>query len=77
MTAHFGLIPLVLTAWDFFKNVATFSPWGSNFADFSYGTINLVTNTDLSAEIQAATTVYATERVRVLEGWASMPSARI
>jgi hypothetical protein len=67
ITAHFGVIPLQPTAWNSVTHVMSFSivpSWGN----FYFGQANAVTASDLQAEIQAATTLYATERVTTFWG---------
>jgi hypothetical protein len=67
LTPDFGVVPMTLTAWNSGTNQATFQlyePWV--FGQF--GAIDLSNTTHLSAEIQAVTTIYTTERVYTARG---------
>lgn len=66
-TAHFGVIPLTMTAWNAATGTATFRIW-TPWAFANYGTMDLTTGTGIQAEIAAATTLYAAERVAVAQG---------
>jgi hypothetical protein len=66
-TAHFGIVPATVTAWNPGTGVATFQipqKWYGN----NYAGINLVTQTDIQAELQAATKVFCTECVTTFFG---------
>ncbi len=67
-TADFGIIPLIMTNWNSATNTGTFRIWPNwGFYYFQNGT-NAVSLTNLQSEIQAVTTIYAAERVTVLNG---------
>lgn len=70
VTAHYGVIPLVLDAFDTNTNIATFRTWYPWARYFFQNKSTLLTLTDIQAEIAAVTKVYATERVTVYEGTA-------
>lgn len=66
-TARFGIIPLLLTAFNSGTGVASFTcyqPWSFHICPRQ----DAVANADLSAEIQAATTLYAADRVTTFWG---------
>ena len=68
VTAHFGVLPLTMTAWNSGTNVGTFQilpAW--LWANFGVN-IDLTMATDIQAEVAAATTIYAAERVTVISG---------
>jgi hypothetical protein len=67
ITSHFGVIPLTMTAWNSGTNVGTFQIW-IPWAFANYGINDLTSTTDMQAEVAAATTLYATERVVVAQG---------
>jgi hypothetical protein len=68
-TAHFGLVPLTLTNWNARSNTATFQIWPQwvygNWGNYNY---DMTASTDIQAEVAAATTVYATERMTIFNG---------
>ena len=67
VTAHFGVVPLTMTAWNANTNVGTFEIWPPwDFAN--YGVADLTTTTDIQTEVAAVTTIYAAERVTVAWG---------
>ena len=68
VTAHFGVIPIVMTNWNSGTNVATFQTLAAwSFSNYQ-NNVNLITATDLQAEIQAVSTLYAAERVTIANG---------
>ena len=66
-TAHMGVIPAMLTAFNSGTNTATFQIF-QNWADANYLATNIHTATDLDNEIAAVATAYATERVTIFYG---------
>lgn len=66
-TTHFGVIPLTITAWNSATSVGTFQ-LRPQWVFENYGTIDLTTGTDMQAEVAAATTLYAAERLTVASG---------
>lgn len=67
-TANFGVVPLELTAWNSGTSVATFRAhfvWSAYYFQTGF---NAKADTDLEAEIQAVTTLFATERVTAFSG---------
>ena len=66
-TAHFGVIPLTMTAWNAGTGVGTFQIW-SPWVFANYGVNDLTATTDMQAEVAAVTTLYAAERVVVAQG---------
>lgn len=67
LTPHFGLIPFYETGWNSGTNVISlqaYSPWlFTNYSGFSYWLTN-----DIYSELNAATILYASERLRVVKG---------
>jgi hypothetical protein len=66
-TAHFGIIPLTLSAYNSGTGVGTFQMlpvWCHQF----FSQFNAVTGTDLSAEVQVVPRVYCAERVTTFWG---------
>ncbi|MGC2074790.1 MAG: glycosyl hydrolase family 28-related protein, partial [Xanthobacteraceae bacterium] len=63
-TPHFGLIPLTMVSWNSGTNAAVFQYWGPWLYE-NYGRSN---NFQFQTELQAATTIYAVERVFVAQG---------
>jgi hypothetical protein len=66
-TAHFGLVPFHVANWNASTKVLSLQitpDWGYMF----FGNGNAVSQSDLQNEIQAATKIYATERVTVFQG---------
>lgn len=66
-TTHFGVIPLTMTAWNASTDVGTFQ-LRTGWVFSNYGTMDLTTTTDMQAEVAAATSLYAAERVTVAWG---------
>lgn len=67
VTAHFGVVPATLNSYNTSTHVATFNilqEWESHL----FSTTDVVANTDLQAELQAVTKVYATEQITVFRG---------
>jgi hypothetical protein len=67
-TVGFGLIPMTLSSYNSSTHVGTFAintTWGGFYFQ---GGINAAASTDLQAQIEAATTIYAAERVTVFWG---------
>lgn len=62
-TADYGVIPLILVSYS--AGGATFAIYGE-FIQSQYYSTNILTATTIQAELQAATQVYAAERLRVL-----------
>ena len=66
--ASFGVVPLVLTAFNQGTGVATFKIW-PGWTWYHYNQeVALDTGTDFNTELQACTTVYAVERCTYAEG---------
>jgi hypothetical protein len=66
-TAHYGIVPAEITAWNAGTGAATFRiiyQWQNS----NFGAINLKTATDIEAELQACTKVFCTERITVFLG---------
>ncbi|MCW2284283.1 hypothetical protein M2320_002069 [Rhodoblastus acidophilus] len=66
-TPDYGVIPVVLTAWNSITNLANFQiypTWGHAF----FGRLVATTISNISDELQAATTLYAAEMVTVIKG---------
>lgn len=67
-TVGFGVVPLRLESFNTGTNTATFSLWPYwRFAMFGI-TFNVTSNSDLVAEVQAATTLYACEWITTFSG---------
>jgi hypothetical protein len=66
-TARFGVVPLVLTNYNAGTLVATLKLAPGWVLSFSSGVLT-VAGTDIQAEIQAVTTLYAAEKVTVFSG---------
>lgn len=64
-TAHFGLIPLTMTAWNSGTSVATFKTTEDWAFYFAQG-IDALIGTDLQTDVQAVVTAYAIERSTIL-----------
>jgi hypothetical protein len=67
LTPHFGLIPFSMTAWDAGTNVISLKAldiWEKT----NYGGNSCWYNNDIFGELNAATILYASERVRVVKG---------
>jgi hypothetical protein len=69
VTRHFGVIPLTLNSWAAGTNTGTFEVTPA-WATAHFGRVDLsnAQNTDLASEIAVVTTIYAVERVIVVEG---------
>jgi hypothetical protein len=70
-TAHFGVVPLVMTNFNVGTGVASFSiltAWSDYFYPGGLWANSIVSNTDLQAEVQAVTKVYAAELCAVFIG---------
>lgn len=67
VTAHMGVIPLLMTAYNSGTHVGSFQALNS-YSYFNWSANNAVTNADLQAEIQAVATIYAAEQVTVFQG---------
>ncbi len=67
LTPNFGIVPLTMTAWNTATNTATFKTW-PNWGAYYFQFSNALGISALQADIQAATTVYAAERLRTLVG---------
>ena len=67
LTSHFGLIPFYETGWNSSTNVISlqaYSPWlYTNYGGFSYWY-----NNDIVSELNAATTLFASERLESRQG---------
>jgi Pectate lyase superfamily protein len=66
-THHFGVIPLVLTSWNSSTDAATFGFW-LPWLRANYGNSPNFPYSGIQTDIQAATTIYAAERVAVAKG---------
>jgi hypothetical protein len=67
VTSHYGVLPLTMTAWNATTGVGTFATtpiWGLYY----YPSANPAATTDIQTEIQAATTIYASEMVTIFYG---------
>ena len=67
VTAHFGVIPLTMTAWNSGTSVGTFRIW-IPWVTANYGLNDLTTTTAMQGDVAAVTTIYAAERVVVAQG---------
>jgi hypothetical protein len=69
VTKHFGIVPLTLDSWDAGTSSGTFHitpAWATaNFGDID---LSLAFNSSLARDIQAVTTIYAAERVTIVQG---------
>lgn len=71
VTKGFGVIPLLMTNWNGSTNVATFEilpNWGAYYFPYPSGGDNALTRSDLQSEIQAQTTIYASQMAVLFEG---------
>jgi hypothetical protein len=69
VTSHFGVVPLRLKAWNAGTSVATLEttvPWTT--ANFGRLGLNNTGLSDLTAELQAVTKIYAAERLTIVNG---------
>lgn len=64
---HFGPMPLTMTAYNSSTRVATFQTW-ANWGDYYFFFDNALSTTDLQTDVQAASTIYAAERVTTFTG---------
>jgi hypothetical protein len=67
LTLDFGVVQMTMTAWNSSTNVGTFQlyqPW----VNAEFGPYDLSSQTNLSAEVQALTTIYADERTFLAVG---------
>jgi len=83
-TAHFGVVPFTMTSWNSGTNTGTFAIWPNWGAFYFNQSTDAQAVTDLQNEMQAVTTLYATERVTLFDGpafhnfggtWVENPSA--
>jgi hypothetical protein len=67
----FGVVPFTMTSWNGTTNVGTFQML-ANYAAYQFpnslGGSNATTYTDISNEVQAATSIYAAQRLIVYQG---------
>jgi pectate lyase-like protein len=67
VTPNFGPVPLTMTAYNTSTGVGTFLTW-PNWGAYYFQFTSATSTTALQTDIEAATTIYAAERVRVLTG---------
>jgi hypothetical protein len=70
LTQHFGVIPLTLNSWNAGTNTGTFETTPA-WTTANFGRIDLHNTglTDIGTEIAAVTTIFATERVTIANGF--------
>lgn len=67
LTTHFGLIPFKMTAWDAGASTISLTAL-ETWLDTNYGHNGYWFNNDIYDEVNAATTLYASERIRAIQG---------
>ena len=68
LTAHFGVVPMTMTAWNSGTNTATFQIWLPWVFGNYGGSIGADSLSALQSDIQAVSTVYAAEHLVVAQG---------
>lgn len=71
ITKGFGIVPMQLTSWNASTNVGTFTilaGWAKYYFPYASGGDNATTRSDISSEISAATSIFASQMAVVLFG---------